>query len=129
MNLDMQKIFESLTPEQKLAAAAFRNALQAEYDKTDWGAIAAEDARQKSAAIARGIWSVDTKIADNGCSVEVSAVIKGSHGEKSWGWHDGGKTKHTVLYTSHTYGQKIPVLRSIIDLAEDEARRICRIKN
>lgn len=128
MNLDMQKIYETLTPEQQLATAAFRNALQAEYDKTDWAAIAAEEQRQKSEAIARNEWTVETKIGNNGCSVEVSAVIKGSHGEKSWGWHDNGDTKYVVLRVDALY-QKTPVLRSIIELAEEEARRICRQKN
>lgn len=128
MNLDMQKIYETLTPEQQLATAAFRNALQAEYDKTDWAAIAAEEQRQKSEAIACNEWTVETKIGNNGCSVEVSAVIKGSHGEKSWGWHDNGDTKYVVLRVDALY-QKTPVLRSIIELAEEEARRICRQKN
>ncbi|UIW11177.1 MAG: hypothetical protein [Enterobacter phage ENC9] len=125
---EMQKIFESLTPEQQKAALEFQDTFMAKFQKTDWAAIAAEEARQKSAAIARGIWTVETKIGNNGCSVEVSAVIKGSHGEKSWGWHDDGDTKYVVLRVDSLY-QKTPVLRSIIDLAEEEARRICRQKN
>lgn len=72
-------------------------------------------------------WIVETKIAAEGRSVEVSAVIEGCHGHKSWGWHDG-ITKHVVLRVADTY-QKTPVLRSIINLAEDEARRICRVNN
>ena len=117
-----------LTPEQQKAAMEFQDTFMSKFRKTDWASIAAEEARQKSAAIARGIWTVETKIGDNGCSVEVSAVIKGSHGEKSWGWHDNGDTKYVVLRVDALY-QKTPVLRSIIDLAEEEARRICRQKN
>lgn len=128
MNLDMQKIYEKLTPEQKAAADHFTQNMHLGFQKTNWAEEMAIENRRKAEAIARGIWTVETKIADNGCSVEVSAVIKGSHGEKSWGWHDDGKTKHVVLRVADLY-QKTPVLRSIIDLAEDEARRICRIKN
>lgn len=128
MNIEMQKLYDMLTPEQKEAADQFKDMLQANFQKTDWAADMAADNRRKAEAIARGIWTVETKIADEGRSVEVSAVIKGSHGEQSWGWHDDGKTKHVVLRVADTY-QKTPVLRSIIELAEDEARRICRIKN
>lgn len=119
---------DALTIMQKYVANEFQDAFSRGFDKFDWAAAAAEEARQKSAAIARGIWTVETKIGDNGCSVEVSAVIKGSHGEKSWGWHDNGDTKYVVLRVDALY-QKTPVLRSIIDLAEEEARRICRQKN
>lgn len=120
---------DALTIMQKYVANEFQtDGLMPAFDKFDWSAAAAEEARQKSAAIARGIWTVETKIGDNGCSVEVSAVIKGSHGEKSWGWHDNGDTKYVVLRIDALY-QKTPVLRSIIELAEDEARRICRQKN
>lgn len=117
-----------MTIMQKYVANEFQDAFSRGFDKFDWAAAAAEEARQKSAAIARGIWTVETKIGNNGCSVEVSAVIKGSHGEKSWGWHDNGDTKYVVLRVDALY-QKTPVLRSIIDLAEEEARRICRQKN
>lgn len=119
---------EVMTIMQKHVAKEFEDMAMHAFDKFDWAAASAEDARQKSAAIARGIWTVETKIGDNGCSVEVSAVIKGSHGEKSWGWHDNGDTKYVVLRIDALY-QKTPVLRSIIELAEDEARRICRQKN
>lgn len=119
---------DALTIMQKYVANEFQDAFSRGFDKFDWAAAAAEEARQKSAAIACGIWTVETKIGDNGCSVEVSAVIKGSHGEKSWGWHDNGDTKYVVLRVDALY-QKTPVLRSIIDLAEEEARRICRQKN
>lgn len=117
-----------MTIMQKYVANEFQDAFSRDFDKFDWAAAAAEEARQKSAAIARGIWTVETKIGNNGCSVEVSAVIKGSHGEKSWGWHDNGDTKYVVLRVDSLY-QKTPVLRSIIELAEEEARRICRQKN
>lgn len=117
-----------MTIMQKYVTNEFQDAFSRGFDKFDWAAAAAEEARQKSAAIARGIWTVETKIGDNGCSVEVSAVIKGSHGEKSWGWHDNGDTKYVVLRVDALY-QKTPVLRSIIELAEEEARRICRQKN
>lgn len=117
-----------MTIMQKYVANEFQDAFSRGFDKFDWAAAAAEEARQKSAAIARGIWTVETKIGNNGCSVEVSAVIKGSHGEKSWGWHDNGDTKYVVLRVDALY-QKTPVLRSIIELAEEEARRICRQKN
>lgn len=120
---------DALTIMQKYVANEFQtDGLMPAFDKFDWSAVAAEEARQKSAAISRGIWTVETKIGNNGCSVEVSAVIKGSHGEKSWGWHDNGDTKYVVLRVDSLY-QKTPVLRSIIDLAEEEARRICRQKN
>lgn len=117
-----------MTIMQKYVANEFQDAFSRDFDKFDWATAAAEEARQKSAAIARGIWTVETKIGNNGCSVEVSAVIKGSHGEKSWGWHDNGDTKYVVLRVDSLY-QKTPVLRSIIELAEEEARRICRQKN
>lgn len=117
-----------MTIMQKYVTNEFQDAFSRGFDKFDWAAAAAEEAHQKSAAIARGIWTVETKIGNNGCSVEVSAVIKGSHGEKSWGWHDNGDTKYVVLRVDALY-QKTPVLRSIIDLAEEEARRICRQKN
>ncbi|UIS65667.1 unknown function [Enterobacter phage vB_EclM_Q7622] len=117
-----------MTIMQKYVANEFQDAFSRGFDKFDWAAAAAEEARQKSAAIARGIWTVETKIGNNGCSVEVSAVIKGSHGEKSWGWHDNGDTKYVVLRVDALY-QKTPVLRSIIELAEEEACRICRQKN
>lgn len=117
-----------MTIMQKYVANEFQDAFSRDFDKFDWAAASAEEARQKSAAIARGIWTVETKIGNNGCSVEVSAVIKGSHGEKSWGWHDNGDTKYVVLRVDALY-QKTPVLRSIIELAEEEARRICRQKN
>lgn len=113
---------------QKHVAKEFEDTALNAFDKFDWAAVMAEDNRKKAEAIARNEWIVETKIADEGRSVEVSAVIKGSHGEKSWGWHDDGKTKHVVLRVADNY-QKTPVLRSIIELAEDEARRICRIKN
>ncbi len=113
---------------QKHMANEFQSAAMSAFGKFDFDAAMAEDQRQKSEAIARNEWKVETKIADGGRSVEVSAVIKGSHGEKSWGWHDDGKTKYIVLDIHSTY-QRVPVLRSIIDLAEDEARRICRQKN
>lgn len=113
---------------QKYVANEFQGAFSHAFDKFDWAACAAEEQRQKSEAIARNEWTVETKIADGGRSVEVSAVIKGSHGEKSWGWHDDGDTKYVVLRVDSLY-QKTPVLRSIIDLAEEEARRICRQKN
>lgn len=119
---------DAMTLVQKYIAKEFEDTMLHAFDKFDWAEAAAEDNRRKAEAIAQNEWTVETKIADEGRSVEVSAVIKGSHGEKSWGWHDGGKTKHVVLCVANTY-QKTPVLRGIIELAEDEARRICRLKN
>lgn len=113
---------------QKHVAKEFEDMAMHAFEKFDFASVIAEDNRKKEEAIARNEWVVETKIADKGRSVEVSAVIKGSHGEKSWGWHDDGKTKHVVLRVADTY-QNTPVLRSIIELAEDEARRICRTKN
>lgn len=127
LNPEMQKIFDSLTPEQQKAALEFQDTFMSKFRKTDWAAIATEEASQKSAAIARGIWTVETKIADGGRSVEVSAVIKGSHGEKSWGWHDDGKTKHVVLRVASTY-QEVPVSEAIIKQAEWEANEFCLAK-
>lgn len=71
-------------------------------------------------------WIVDSKICDNGCSIEVSAVIKGSHGEKSWGWP--GESKVIVLSVKAT-SVSTPIATSIIAAAVEEAKRICKIKN
>ncbi|EPB8916253.1 hypothetical protein ACRTR5_005878, partial [Escherichia coli] len=59
-------------------------------------------------------------------SLEVSAVIKGTHGEKSWGWP--GKNKEIVLSVKAT-SISTPIAKSIINAAIDEAERICKIKN
>lgn len=71
-------------------------------------------------------WVVNVKTCDNGCSLEVSAVIKGTHGEKSWGWP--GKDKEIVLSVKAT-SISTPIAKSIINAAIDEAERICKIKN
>lgn len=71
-------------------------------------------------------WVVNVKTYDNGCSLEVSAVIKGTHGEKSWGWP--GKDKEIVLSVKAT-SISTPIAKSIINAAIDEAERICKIKN
>lgn len=112
---------------QKHTSNEFQTTMLTAFDKFDWAAFAAEDARQKQEAIDRNDWVVETKITDGGVTVEVSAVIEGSHGHKSWGWH--GEHKQIVLKTSKTYGEQLPVSRAMLDLAEDEARRICRQKN
>ncbi|AHK10981.1 hypothetical protein HY01_0124 [Escherichia phage HY01] len=70
-------------------------------------------------------WVVNVKTYDNGCSLEVSAVIKGTHGEKSWGWP--GKDKEIVLSVKAT-SISTPIAKSII-AAVEEAERICKIKN
>ena len=122
MNIDMNKLYNALTPEQKRAADAFLGTIQENFDKFNWASFAAENRPSRN-------WIVSTRVENDGRSVEVAAVIENSHGHKSWGWHDGGQSKHVVLSTSHDHGQKTPVLRSIIALAEEEARRICRINN
>lgn len=71
-------------------------------------------------------WVVNVKTCDNGCSLEVSAVIKGTHGEKSWGWP--GKDKEIVLSVKAT-NISTPIAKSIITAAVEEAERICKIKN
>ncbi|ELY1362411.1 hypothetical protein SLY12_001423 [Escherichia coli] len=71
-------------------------------------------------------WVVNVKTCDNGCSLEVSAVIKGTHGEKSWGWP--GKDKEIVLSVKAT-SISTPIAKSIITAAVEEAGRICKIKN
>lgn len=118
----------TLTEAQHAASKVIVNGFKGAFDKFDWAAVAAEDTRQKMAEVERGEWIVDTKISKDRRSVEVSAVIKGSHGHSSWGWHDDGETKYSVLSTNALY-QQTPVMGSIIQLAEDEARRICRTKN
>lgn len=122
------EIHPTATEAQRQAAEAIASGFKNLFDKTDWASIAAEDARRKQEAIDRAEWVVETKISSGGRSVEVSAVIKGSHGHTSWGWHDG-ETKHIVLATTSTYAPAAPIARSIVDAAEDEARRICRAKN
>ncbi|QLF81122.1 hypothetical protein JEP6_245 [Escherichia phage JEP6] len=71
-------------------------------------------------------WVVNVKTCDNGCSLEVSAVIKGTHGEKSWGWP--GEDKEIVLSVKAT-SISTPIAKSIITAAVEEAERICKIKN
>lgn len=127
MNTEMQKLREDMTPEQREAFDALSKMISGQFEKFDWAACAEADMRQKQEAIARNEWVVETKIGADGVSVEISAVIKGSHGHKSWGWH--GEHKQIVLTTSKTYGNQLPVSQAMIALAEDEARRICRIKN
>lgn len=124
---EMQELYNSLTPEQQKASKELEKALTFSLAKTDWAVMYEEKTRSEIEAAERNEWIVDTKIGSNGCSVEVSAVVKGTHGEKSWGWP--GENKYVVLSTSKTFGQATPVLPSIIALAEEEARRICHIKN
>lgn len=111
-----------------------REDIESAFTKIDhtstWEDLAEEwesDFNKESKALEEAVWTVETKIADNGRSVEVSAVIKGSHGHKSWGWHRP-EQKYVVLSVSNLY-QQVPVLQSIIALAEDEARKICRQNN
>jgi hypothetical protein len=72
-------------------------------------------------------WVVQTKVSNDRCSVEVSAVLEKTHGVKSWGWHDGN-LKVIVLDVQRLY-QQIPVDQSIIDAAEAVAYNICVEKN
>lgn len=72
-------------------------------------------------------WKVQTKTSDDLRSVEVSAVVKGSHGEESWGWNND-ESKIIVLRVDSLY-QKRPVDQSIIDAAEAVAYNICVEKN
>lgn len=127
MNTELSKMYEEMEPEQREAFNALQSMLTRQFEKFDWAACAEADMRKKQEAIARNEWVVETKIGADGVSVEISAVIKGSHGHKSWGWH--GEHKQIVLTTSKTYGDQLPVSKAMIALAEDEARRICRIKN
>ena len=124
---EMQELYNSLTPEQQKYAKELEKALTFNLAKTDWAAMYEEKTRLEIEAAERNEWVVETKISDGGCSVEVSAVVKGTHGEKSWGWHNEAN-KCIVLSTSKTYGQAVPVLPGIIALAEEEARRICASK-
>lgn len=120
---EMQELYNSLTPEQQKSANELKKAFISSIAKTDWETYAAEEARQKQEAIARNEWIVETKISDGGVTVEVSAVIKGSHGHKSWGWH--GEHKQVVLATSKVYGKQLPVSKAIIKQAQLEANEIC----
>lgn len=72
-------------------------------------------------------WKVDTKIADDRCSVEVSAVVAGSHGVLSWGWGDN-VDKVIILHVSSVY-QHRPISDEIIAQAKREAQAICDMRN
>ena len=124
---EMKKLYDSLTPEQQKFAKDLGVALAREIENIDPETHWATEAMALEEAIKRNEWIVDTKISSDGCSVEVSAVVKGTHGEKSRGWHNEAN-KYIVLSTSKTYGQAVPVLPGIIALAEEEARRICASK-
>lgn len=73
------------------------------------------------------MWIVDTKTDADKTSVEISAVIKGTHGETSWGWHDG-ESKIVVLRVEKLY-QKVPISNTIIAQAQKEAQAICEEQN
>lgn len=124
---EMRELYNSLTPEQQKAAKELEKALSLSLTKTDWAAVYEEKMRTENEAVERNEWIVDTKISSDGCSVEVSAVIKGTHGEKSRGWHNEAN-KYIVLSTSKTYGQKVPVSKAIIKQAQWEANEICLAK-
>lgn len=124
---EMRELYNSLTPEQQKAAKELEKALSLSLTKTDWAAVYEEKMRSENEAAERNEWIVDTKIGSDGCSVEVSAVVKGTHGEKSWGWHNEAN-KYIVLSTSKTYGQKVPVSKAIIKQAQWEANEICLAK-
>ncbi|ARM70960.1 hypothetical protein KNT62_gp253 [Escherichia phage phiC120] len=73
-----------------------------------------------------GDWVVDVKTSDGGRSVEVSAVVKGTHEQRSWGC--GGEEKEIVLSViARSTSNKIA--QSIIYAACIEAGKICKIKN
>lgn len=124
---EMQELYNSLTPEQQKYAKELEKALTFNLAKTDWAAMYEEKTRLELEAAERNEWVVETKISDGGCSVEVSAVVKGTHGEKSWGWHNEAN-KCIVLSTSKTYGQRAPVSKAIIKQAQWEANEICLAK-
>ncbi|AEK12391.1 hypothetical protein F413_gp251 [Escherichia phage ime09] len=124
---EMRELYNSLTPEQQKAAKELEKALSLSLTKTDWAAVYEEKMRSENEAIERNEWIVNTKISSDGCSVEVSAVVKGTHGEESWGWHNEAN-KYIVLSTSKTYGQKVPVSKAIIKQAQWEANEICLAK-
>ncbi|UPW37852.1 hypothetical protein ESCO10_00164 [Escherichia phage vB_EcoM_ESCO10] len=124
---EMRELYNSLTPEQQKAAKELKKALSLRLTQTDWAAVYEEKMRSEIEAAERNEWIVDTKISSDGCSVEVSAVIKGTHGEKSRGWHNEAN-KYIVLSTSNTYGQKVPVSKAIIKQAQWEANEICLAK-
>lgn len=124
---EMQELYNSLTPEQQKAAKELEKAFILSIAKIDWATVSEEKTRLEIEAGERNEWVVNTKIGADGCSAEVSAVVKGTHGEKSWGWP--GKNKYIVLSTSKSHGQTNPVLKTIIALAEEEALRICRMNN
>ncbi|UIO58030.1 hypothetical protein S1P5_00114 [Escherichia phage vB_EcoM-S1P5QW] len=124
---EMRELYNSLTPEQQKSVKELEKALSLSLTKTDWVAVYEEKMRSENEAVERNEWIVDTKIGDDGCSVEVSAVVKGTHGEESWGWHNEAN-KYIVLSTSKTYGQKVPVSKAIIKQAQWEANEICLAK-
>ena len=80
-NKEMQELYNSLTPEQQKAAKELKKAFISSFAKTDWSAAAEEKLRLEIEAAERNEWIVDTKISADGRSVEVSAVVKGTHGE------------------------------------------------
>lgn len=116
-----------LTPEQ---TEVYNNFL--EVLKDSWVAHSdpeqywQEQTEKVLAAIERSHWVVEIKEA--GTTLEISAVIEGSHGHKSWGWHDG-VTKHVVLSISNTLKKQAPLPKHIIDLVILEAQKICDEKN
>ena len=124
---EMKKLYDSLTPEQQKYAKDLGAALTREIEQIDPETHWMAEAATLEEAIKRNEWIVDTKIGADGCSVEVSAVVKGTHGEKSWGWHNE-TNKYIVLSTSKTYGQRVPVSKAIIKQAQWEANEICLAK-
>lgn len=124
---EMQELYNSLTPEQQKYAKDLGAALTREIEQIDPETHWKAEAATLEEAIKRNEWIVETKIGADGCSVEVSAVVKGTHGEKSWGWHNEAN-KYIVLSTSKTYGQKVPVSKAIIKQAQWEANEICLAK-
>ena len=79
---EMKKLYDSLTPEQQKFAKDLGVALTREIENIDPETHWATEAMALEEAIKRNEWIVDTKISSDGCSVEVSAVVKGTHGEK-----------------------------------------------
>lgn len=118
---------ESMSKEDKLSL--IKDILQSSFDRVGEGLedCIAEDAKKKHEAFLRGEWIVESKFGDDNRSVEISAVIKGTHGHISWGWDDD-IMKVTVL-SIHSIYQNRPVSDAIIKQAQWEAQEICNERN
>lgn len=58
-----------------------------------------------------------------GSNLEIAAVVEGSHGTRSYGWHDGVK-KIIILADRHVPNQR-PYSKAMFELALKEAQDVC----